>query len=280
MLNLIHDDDLADPAKAALYGETAIAAERARRQRARTVDLRGADEPRDPWDAARQLAGPYFDAVATAGLKAVAVTNGDPFTAELSRREQLKRRETQRVQFEVAIGTVVTLLDGTQLGAGAELTPELVAHPHAAEVLRALVDRGCVSEISAHVAWLRRLDPSIGPYVVCADSLQVGTRTLLRGQSVSEADFPPLEPPRRFADGEPAAELTVGDLRRLISEQIDLRVPGSPLVRPPMSEFHRAQSSGVIERAPNYVASADTGARRERAIDERSGAAKKKGFFR
>jgi hypothetical protein len=260
MLTMIGDEDLNDPAKAALYGADAIAAERVRRSQRTvygngdSVDLRGDDLPApDPWNAERARAGHLFDPVAAAGMRAASKGYGDAFDREAARREQERRRQTQRSQYEVAVGAAVTLRDGTQLGEGAALTRELVAHPHAAEVIHRLVELGCVSEIDPHLAWLRSLDPSIGPFVVTVETLQVGGRRLRRGHGVSEADFPQLELPRRITDETPLSELSVADLRRLIVEELDVRVPRRSLVPPRLGQFDAALSSGAIERAPNYT---------------------------
>jgi hypothetical protein len=251
-LTFIRDEDLAD--KAALYGQPAIDAELARRRSRRTVDLRGDDRPApDPWDAERARAGGNFDPVAAAGLRVSAVTYGDPFAREAARREQERRRQSQRTRYEVAIGAVIMLRDGARLAAGAALTPELVDHPHAIEVIDRLVERGYVSGIDPHLAWLRSLDPAIGPYVVVAETLQVGARMLHRGQGVSEKDFPALELPRRITDETPVSALTVRDLRRLIVEEIDAAVPRQFNFPPPQSQFDAARFSHAIELAPNYV---------------------------
>lgn len=206
-LAFVRDEDLAE--KAPLYGQPAIDAERARRNGV-VVNLRGEDvPPPDPWEAERTRAGHLFDPIGAAGLSAASKVFGDAHEREAIRRQQERRREKQRSQFEVALGATITLRDGTRLSEGAALTAENVDHPHAAEVLRVLVDRGLVSSIDPHIAWLNALDPSVGPFVVVAATAQVGTRTLRRGQSVSEADFPPLELPRRFSDEAPASQMTV-----------------------------------------------------------------------
>jgi hypothetical protein len=263
MLPMILDEDLNDPGKVALYGADTIAAERAARERAQrrvyghgdSIDLRGDDLPApDPFEAERARAGHLFDPVVAAGMRAASKSYGDPFDREVARREQERRRQTQRSQYEVALGAVVTLRDGTQLGEGAALTRELVAHPHASEVIQRLVTRGCVSEVDPHLAWLRSLDASIGPYVVVAETLQVGARMLRRGQGVSEADFPPLEQPRSISDDTPLSELCVRDLKRLTNLELDVRMPRSFDLPPPRSAFDTALLfSHAIEQAPNYV---------------------------
>ena len=252
-LRSLSDDLLAQPSAAALWGKPAIDAELERRSHREVVDLRGEDAPRDPWLAEKSRLGHLFDPVAASGLRAASATYGDAFEREAARREGVRRREKQRAQYEVAIGAVIILRNGTQLGEGAALTAELVAHPHAAEVMQRLVALGYLSEIDAHVAWLRGLEPSVGPFVVVIDSLQVGARTLRRGQGVSEADFPALERARPLTDETRLADLTVRDIRRLMREEINPRVPRRFDAPPPMSPFERALSSHRIERAPNYI---------------------------
>jgi hypothetical protein len=104
------------------------------------------------------------------------------------------------------------------------------------------------------VAFMRGLDPSIGPYAVVRDMALSNGKRLTRGQGCDADDFPELVPPRVFADGDPVGSMTFADLCGAIAQVISMRVPGAQTDRPPVSEWMRALENGSVELAPNYVA--------------------------
>lgn len=275
MLTMIRDDDLNDPAKAALYGADAIAAERARRSQ-RTVfghgdvvDLRGDDmPPRDPWDLEKSRLSYLFDAVAAAGLQANTPAIVGDYDRETRRRAQAAATAAQRSHWAVCVGATVTLKDGSVLSGGERIDEALIDHPHASEVLNVMRERGIVSMIDPDLAWLRSLPPEVGPWVATREVSFSNGKAFRRGDSVSEADCPARKLPRPITDDMKASELSVADVRRLIREEIDLRVP-RPSLPPPMSEWALATLASAwglaaVTVAPNF---------------ERS-TPKKKGLFR
>jgi hypothetical protein len=262
----IPDDVLADPIlrdqREAIYGREAIAREIILRQQERrqVVDLRGDDlPPPDPWNAAKQAArtrGVTFDPVTTAGMRCGLTDVGDAHDRETRRREQERSRENQCNRWVVALGASVTLRNGRALGAGQSIDEAQVEHPHAIEILQSLVERGVLSEIDGHLAWLRGLDASIGPYVVVKDFERCDGKKMRRGQGCKEEDFKPLDVPRRLTDDMRASDLSVKELRRLIGEEFDQRTPRAFPPRPLVSEFDGLRYSGHIEAAPNWSPSA------------------------
>lgn len=258
--------ELAENARAldALYGEGAAQRELNARQAARTLNLRGDDlPPSDPWDAAKARAhrnGETFDPIAAAGIRAALSYVGDPHDAETRRREQAKRTTVQRTQFEVCLGACVVLADGTTISELERIDESLVAHPHANEILRVLVQRGIVSKIDPDTAWLRSLDPSVGPWVATCDVEFSNGKRFKRGDSVREEDCPHRRGPRLITDDMRASDLSVAELRRLIVEEIDARVPrNGPPIPPKLSEWQAATLAGVtgiakVVQNPNYRA--------------------------
>lgn len=255
----ISDESLDDPGKIALYGRDAIEAERALRQRARqryAVDLRGADEgPIDPWEAARRaanFAGETFDPIREAGLHASNTAIGGSFDREVRARAELAARQTQRVRWRVTLGTTIVLRSGARLTENQALTAEHVDHPRSGEIIGSLVERGFVSEISEHDAWLWSLPPSVGPYVCVVDGFSVGGKTLRRGASVAPEDFEPAAAPRTLSDGDTLATVTLGQLQDIVLRWLMPYVPAIASCPPPASPFELATRTRAIVSAPNF----------------------------
>lgn len=266
-LQWVADEDLAS--KLGLYPEHEINAERARRagRYYQSVSLRAEDHPaRDPWDVEKQRLRHDFDPVSHAGLQASSPGMlGDFYDVETRRRAQELARSKQAHRFAVAVGASLKLRDGTVLGEGAGVTVEQIDHPHAIEILNALVGRRVLSEIDPLTAFMRSLPADVGPYVVIADALQVGARTLRRGDACSPETFP-APPAPRITDAMSCGDITVGELRDIIAAQVRCSQPGFIPPPPPMSEFEAALTGHMIERCPNYVAPAIDAAPKRKGI--------------
>ena len=113
----------------------------------------------------------------------------------------------------------------------------------------------------------------VGPWVATRDVEFSNGKKFKRGDSVREEDCPAPVLPRRLTDEMKASELTVAELRRLMVEEIEARVPGTAPAVPValrMSEWQAVtcDPSGYglasVTRAINYV----------------EGAPRKKGIFR
>lgn len=232
------------------------------------VNLRPEDEPpqADPWVAAKEAArirGEIFSACAHLGIVASRTMLGDPFETERLRRQQDSAHQVQRDQHVVCLGCAVALPDGRHFAAGEAIAVEQIGQ-HGHEVIAELRSRGIVSSIDPGTAWLRSLPADVGPYVVVVDTWKAGDRTLRRGASVSAEMFP--DPAPRITDAMSCADLTVGELRDLVAEQVRRSQPGYIPPPPPMGQFSAALASHIIERAPNYVAPVTAAAPKKKGL--------------